>query len=71
MHSKILFVKRVIKKPNREFDNSDKTNYIIPFGNCESWSWYKRAIAEATGIPVSDQRLIHAGKIIKEDNVRV
>ena len=63
-------MKRVRKKPDREIDYSDDTVYSIPFGNCESWAWYKHAIAESTGIGVSDQRLIHAGNIVKEDHVR-
>ena len=64
-HKKIMLVKRV-KKIKREIDYSDNTQYVISFGNWESWAWYKHAISEATGIPVSDQRLIYAGKMIKE-----
>jgi len=69
-HQRVLYVKRVKKTPDREIDYSDKTNYTIPYGDCESWAWYKHAITEATGIPVRDQRLIHAGKMIKDDHDR-
>ena len=68
-HKKVIYVKRVRKTPDREID-LDETNYTIPYGNCESWAWYKHAIAETTGIPVRDQRLIHAGKIVKDDHER-
>ena len=41
--------------------NMDVERFTIPFGNWESWSWYRHAISEVAGLELQSIRIIFAG----------